>query len=232
MINKEIAGISIQIAKDMKYSVNQINTVYLIDTPPSILVDNLGASFQDYLDGFFWSRDWINSGSNPDTMKAQFPILFVESVGISIDNISSPDIQRQYAFVFIDKVECESCPDKDSRTGQTVKDNLLETIRIFLKELYDYEKWYIDFDGTTTERWVSKGRLEFYKDIDTITALSFVEDLAGMIESSNFDIREWGNIESMRGYIVEIPITYCKAITTNFDYSKQDASKTGIAICC
>lgn len=225
-----------QIVKDMTYDPqgrSQINTFFLIDNPPEIHLDTLGATYQDYLDRLFWSRDWVNGGANPNNLKGQLPAIFAETVENTVECLDSSDMVTTWAFVLVDKLPCETCPNPNGITAPGLKDQLLRTMRIFLNEFYTYEQWVVDFDGIEQTVWISRGRVEYYKTVPTITLIRMEQDIESQVQPSDTtSISEWGNMPLMRGYVATMQLYWCDDITGNFDYSQDSSLGTGVATCC
>ncbi len=226
--------ICIQVIMDMGYiKYKQINTIFITDRMPDLRQDSIGATYQDYLDGKFWSREWVATGATSGKLKAQFPILLIQQSLIDIECIDDKDGIYTYDFLLIDKVGCDNCPKPAERVPHKVKANTLEMLRAFLNELYTYKLW--EFERSpdpNTFEWVSKGRFESMTNPpNSIPFVQSFEELRSFVEPDPLRFQDWGNVDDLRGYWTTIKFSFCESVPGSFNYNKPAIKSLATNIC-
>ena len=56
----------------------RMNTFSYLIRRADLVESALGRSYDDYLKGYFWSRDWVLGGADPDKMEKEYGILAIE----------------------------------------------------------------------------------------------------------------------------------------------------------
>jgi len=228
-----ITAILKQIVMDMAYQEGkQVNTFFKIDAPPNIKSDSLGATYQDFEDGVFYSRTWYLGGSKPDEMCAEWPAAFFEEIDTTQEQKSGDFISAKYALILVDRIVCENCETKQ-RTRNQVKDNIMDMIRGIVHELLTYEKWLIN-DGTTNkEIWISRGRKEQLEadPESTIIFINWLSDMLTIVGDGSMEIKEWGNHMDMCGYIVFLQFNYCLPTNIVFNYDSTAVELEAVERC-
>jgi len=231
MTLENIEQISIQVVADMGYiKGQQINTVFIIDRMPDIRQDSLGATYKDFLDGRFWSREWVKTGANPTNLKAQWPILIIERQPIQIECMDSQDMTQTLAFLIIDQIGCDNCP-QDDRTGAQVSDSTLQMLRQFFLEAYSYQLCEVDRSpDPNTFEWLSEGRQDYYAT-QGLTIQATFEDYASFVNPNPIEVTEWGESDDIRGHFANIEFNICKSIPQNFNYNQATIDKLATTVC-
>lgn len=205
-----------QIVIDMAHAPGyQIDTYRTADGIPDLAHQAFGATFQDYLDGAFWSRRFYHAGADENTFCGGYPALFVEAKDMTAPDLDGQEIRMEYYFVVVDKIPCDDCPPW-TRSGTTVSDAVLAMLRAFLKELYAYALYEVDRDGTVTYEWMSAGRAAY--EVGLGNTADFIEDLVPDIDPDPVQISEWWNDHTTRGWMARLVFTLCEPVTLSFDY--------------
>jgi hypothetical protein len=195
----------------------QIDTYRMNDDNPDLNHQAFGSTYQDYQDGYFWSRSFEHAGADPNNFCGGFPVLMAESRDLSIECLDSTEMQAEYYFVLIDKLPCDHCPPYVTRNGWTVSDAVLKMLRAFLDELYSYKYYEVDRGGTITFEWMSEGRADY--EIDQGSTLLYNGELMPDISPERVNITEWGNFTNMRAYMARVVFNLCEPTGLTFDYA-------------
>lgn len=207
-----------QVVIDMAYAPGyQIDAYRYVDGYPDLAHQALGATYQDYLDGAFWSRKFVHAGADPNAFCAGFPVLFAESRDLTVECLDSQDLRIEYYFLVVDRIECESCPPYVTRTGATVSESVLAMLRAFLGELYTYGLYEVDRDSVITYEWMSSGRAAYEESLGNTTVLQ--EELLPDVAPDEIQISEWGEAPNQRAWMARVVFTLCEPVTLEFDYA-------------
>lgn len=233
MLNEQmLIAILRQIVLDMAYAPGlQINTFGVITNPPNLYADSFEFDYQAYEDGTFWSRSWVYAGAKRDTMCAEFPALFIEQRSARLESVTDSEMTFPFSLLVIDKIECGSCPDKEFRTPQRVKANVLTMLRSYIAELATYELWQLERDGDTSFEWLSAGRLARYKNDETITLIDSKMSLMPYVGIEPIELIEWGNYAEFMAYYTSLNFLLCIPTNGTFNYSNPIVPQLAIPIC-
>lgn len=210
--------IFLQVVKDMKYNPGlQIDTYRLNDSNPDLNHGAFGSTYDDYLDGTFWSRKFEQTfRGDINQFCGSYPVLMAEYRDATPDDLDECCFTVPFFFVVVDKIACEDCPPKITRNGQKTKTNALLMLRAFIKELKTYQYYEVDRDGTVTYEWLSTGRKAYEEDQGSI--LVYVDSLIADIGIEEIPLTEWGNFLDKRGWMARINFTICEEPNIEFDY--------------
>ena len=189
---------------DMDYLPGvQINTFALVDGMPDLEGQSFGYGYSDFEHGYFWSRGWVLGGGDPNTIKGEFPVLFLELNGTDLDNGD-----HEISLTLVDKIECESCPPELVRTGPTLTANLTRAARALLSEVNSY----VLYDMGSTLQWMSEGRAE------TVERGFEQDELSEYLDLTRVRIRPWGDYPGLRGITLNLTLTTCESGAAPFRY--------------
>lgn len=212
---------------DTAYSDSQVNTFNAIDIDPDLNSVSFGATYSDFQNGLFWSRDWVNSGASPDTIKGQYPVLMTESRSQSFD-IGYTESSAMVFLLLIDKVkECSDCPFPES--GRQTTQRVFQILRAIIDEVYSYGKYNVIRDGETSVEWISEGRYLAIKD--NVEEIYIIEDIQPYLSNNDINIREWGQFIDKRGCYTELNIEVCSANDVEFEYKDEITPTLAITKC-
>ncbi|MEL6274591.1 MAG: hypothetical protein AAFU03_05790 [Bacteroidota bacterium] len=210
-----------QVVIDMKYAPGvSINTFAHVDVAPRVDHASFGYSYDDYLNGYFWSRAWVGRGANPNMIKKQFPALFVETQPSTVQQPDRDSICYNVGLVFLDKIECSACPPQIIRSGPTVYNNLIKMARAVLREAHSYVLYELDDGQETYTQWVSPGRLEYLVSQGVNVLSDDLDELCKYFEPYNVEFRPWGDYPGHRGLLVNIQFNTCEPLNVAFKYDQ------------
>jgi hypothetical protein len=220
---------------NMKYG-NGANTFAWLSTNPDVNTSSLGFTHRHYLAGDFWSRNWVNAGANANDVIAQYPILAIEPMTISVEDSEHDNLEQQFYVVVFDKVECPSCPDDEIRTEATIKANAANILRAFFRELIDYRLYNYDFDGDSgLTGWFSKGKVEYLESLPGgggYVFHEFTSEAIAWVEAYDLELQDW-EFDGIRfGVAARLRVNFCDPLDVDFDYGQELPSELAAKICC
>lgn len=230
----DLKAIFLQAVQDMAYIEHQqINTIYIIDRHPDIRQDSLGATYQDFLNGDFWARDWVYSGASRDNLRASWPILIVEQADPEAECIDSIDMIYPFDVMIIDKIGCNNCPNPEERSPFFVKEKTLTMLRSWLNEVYSFEYWEVDRSpDPNTFEWLSTGRQDYMMAPPiSLNLLGSHEALASMVDPDPLVFNEIGLGDDVRGYSVRLKFNICRGIPDDYNYNKPVVETLATKVC-
>jgi hypothetical protein len=224
-----------QIVIDMSYDKDlQINSFAVVDDMIDLNHSSFGKTYEDYLDGFFFSRSWVNGGADANEIKGEFPLLFVEQRSLSMDRIDSDSLTLPFYFVVVDKISCDACPPGLTRTSEDTLRNTLAMLRIFFKELLNYKNYTYTIPGPEKKSsWTTEGRLDYLiGEGDVLSRSGFSEDLESLLpDPARIQVSQWGNFKDLRAHATEISFTVCDPATGSFSYENATVEDLGRTLC-
>lgn len=204
---------------DMDYLPGvQINTFALVDQSPDLMGQSFGYEFNDYLNGFFWSRRWVLGDASPNTICGEYPALFIELTGSDVE-----DGTHEISIVLVDKIECETCPPEVVRTGPAVESNLRRAARALLLEIESY----ILYDVGDAYQWASPGRALAWET----PPVDEPDDIENYMDVTKTRIRKWGDYPGLRGVALNLGLSTCEVATAPFRYDTPIEPLAGATNC-
>ena len=158
-----------QIVIDFPYAeCGRLNSFLTVTNGHQSFSDTWGQTINDYRDGMFYSRSWVEGGANQNDLHIDYVLLASES--------NKGDIQKKNDSIvstdefWITLVDLMDCPDADcsgnkqgcNRSNFQIEQNLRCLVHYILSELFNYNEFQAleDFgelkEGETY--WLSKAR--------------------------------------------------------------------------
>jgi hypothetical protein len=233
--NEDLFNICIQILKDWIPAPGlRINSFVVVDQAPDLRTNSFGKTYTDFLNGRFWARDWVNEGAEPGNIYATYPALFLEPQNAQLFDPESESANYTFTFLVVDKINCDSCPNDQLRSGDRVQDYTRIMLRNFIKELSSYELVNYDLGDGPADYWASAGRLEYLQAEGLISGYTSAGgDIFSLLEQGPINFVQWGNLPDMRGTYADLTFNYCENIAAGFNYiDKATITKAVTKSCC
>lgn len=205
-------------------NIGGINAFFVYNT---ILDDSLvgfGKKYEDFQNGYYWARDWMDSGADPNGLKSEFPFLAIENKQISGGILESDTVKSKFYLVVAAPLECKECENYFS-TIQNIEADTFKSLLYILKKcdevkLYNYFLSYDDYE-TYFSRYFTPEMWEAFKAANPNVILDSNEDISISIIS---DFKRWGagTRDNLIGYSIEIMINYCESIDDDFEYREME----------
>lgn len=191
----------------------QINTFATIDDGAMFNSDSIHKTYQDYLNGYFWSRTWVNQGAHPDTLCKEYPILALEQKRVYKKSLTDKRHCYEFWVVLAMQVGCETC---DLMLSIEDVDTALQEMALTVVQEMNRYKIY-DVSGT------------YYLMTSTQAPLGakLVSDI--IFEDGPLDVisTNLGLADRVRG--VSFPLHFCTCITYDIAFRNFDTPE-GYAI--
>ena len=158
----------------------RMNTFSYLIRRADLVESALGRSYDDYLKGYFWSRDWVLGGADPDKMEKEYGILAIEKNEIQFDGgvesgVKSA-IHRLSVNCFLDR-SCVDCPGGLRSVGE-VESMLEDCLWVYLNYLYSVQKFAVlENGGANYNSWMTQGNADHLMstgDFVSINPLGFM----------------------------------------------------------
>jgi hypothetical protein len=157
----------------------RINSFAAIADRDAFTTSNFNMSFEDYLNGSVWARDWVAEGSDPNCLKIEYPALVV-----SVINTESAQDGKKTCFKLeigiIDTKDSCVCEGGELRDDYTFRVELSQVLKNVMLELAKYEEW--EKDGK--KKWITP---QYYEQLT---------DKTGWVENEK-EIK--GNLKNISG---------------------------------
>jgi len=226
-------AILLQIVKDVGYEAGlRLNAYASVDNFPDLRAPAFGKSYEEYLAGRYWSRDWYNGGKDSAKMVAEFPALFVEWRDVELEHPADLEGATPFNLYLVDKIECETCPDRELRTPEYLTRSTNRTLRMVLRELYTYGLYEVDRGGTITWEWLSKGRADYWVAEGIVDDAALITDLEGGLQADPIRVKQYTNLPDFRVAHTVITLHWCEdEINENFNYQDTVVADLAYTVC-
>lgn len=185
-----------------------------------MMKSNLDKTFEDYLEGSFWARDWEAGGADPNELKREFPLTLLETPELKIVN---QEECRKYALTVIGQYDCKDCKGCN-RTKEQVGCDTEDILKNILREIKKFGKFEND-EGV--ELWASI----LYGKSQGWTYLE--ESIGDILEDQDMTIFEISRgMPNMIGWSVQFEICDCQETEElDFIYGPKELQNTGVTEC-
>lgn len=208
MTPTEFYSIWKQITVEYPYDkCNPLSSFVLIDSLDKVETPNMGKLYTDYLNGHFWSRDWVNGGAKEDTLKVDYGLTAVERIAmqvgeLDVSEMEEIDICDKYYLTVIGKTACETCPDDCLRTLPKIEDWAFLTLTRMLVEFSKFKLYQVSGGFI----WSTEARLA----ILSIIPIRVLDEVSNFLTLDG-DMRKWGKgYVGIRGAAINIQLCDCR----------------------
>ena len=203
-----------------------LNTFALITNGDIFNSKNLDKNFNDYKQGFYWSRDWVNKGASKDNIDVQYPILGIENKVVALTLAYGTDESLENSFDFslilVDKVERKI---QKARTEDMVYEDLQETMLNVLNEFRSVALFKNPADGK--EYWLPRTHGEHLNYTETgFEIMDFINNQDFIINPA---LREY--INNGIGVITTFSVKGCGVHKIDFNYNAVSVDQIAEANC-
>lgn len=242
---QQIDGLFLQAVKNFPNNKNfSVNTFAHIDSGKAMQSENLGHTYDSYLKGEFWARNWVANGAPQSHMKKQYPILGIEQKKSTRPDICGREKCYEYDIVMLDILTCSNCSDwKKDRTPYQIDCDLGEVLDNIIQEIltvkqYKFWCYHPDHPNDEDEMFevivlMSEGEYEQFILDNPGKPVQIGNEILGLIKNTSTTFNSWGRgYASHRG--ISTKLTFCGCIETKkkFNYGKHEPKKyVGITEC-
>lgn len=221
----DIIAIFRQIVIDFPYhKERRLNTFAVLDQQTELNTSNLEKTYEQYRDGYFWAREWVNSGASRSKIQKDYDLLFLEHKKLVPDNLVDNNRASFEIFVTIaSPVNCEGC----NRSWEQVDRDNREMLAAVIKEFLSYGVYAVD----ESYAWISPGRAAVMEPSPSPTGQTMYQFLDNISEKVEIFTTNFG-VDNLRTQSVKLDLAGCILPAINFNYSSSPTVKnTGIIAC-
>lgn len=200
------------------YSDGRLNTFSLFDSPSAFDTPNMGMTFSDYQEGFFWSRDWVNKGAVPGKLVKQYGILAVE-----VKQFTFRDSACEEAIypVYINVLNQDDCAASKFKVDQINE----EIIRNILRELREVREYTVTYTGSTVQRqWLTPYEVTLHEANGDISSIVGGQSLYGRIPGidSAQVFRTFFGVDKIRSMAIRLDVQCNHGSNIGLNYGQVD----------
>ena len=199
--------------------------------------EKFGRTYEDFLNGFFWSRRWVKSGASRSEMRAEYPALLAQ-----VGNSRRPNLLRDKDECFdiwlllIDEIDCSDCEDKD-RSIPTIEQEVMRTLNRIIDEAYTYKLYESDtMPGQFV--WFSDAHADFLSQQGNFpfTQCTPCREVELTIPTNDYpvDYRQWQRDDTHVGLFARLTFCVCANVDDgafNFDTANVNVGVTACEHC-
>ena len=213
-----------QIVKDFPHhKERRLNTFAVLDNKAQLNTNNLEKSYQQYLDGYFWSREHAVSGSSRNTLKKEYDILFLENKQLNLHDIERNAASVELFISVASQADCEGC----KRSWEQVDRDNREMLVAALQEFYSYKL----YDDEGEFAWISPGRAATMNPVPTETGVEIFQFIREGTQNIEIFTTTFG-VDNVRAQSVKLTLDGCLLPNIIFDYSSPPAAKRHGVVPC
>lgn len=224
---RDIIEIFRQIVIDFPYSeCKQLQTFAMLEDGDNLVSSQaFPATYQSYLDGFYWSRDWYASGADANQMQLEYPALFLEQIGSKRKDINKRGKCFKFVLLIADIPDCTSCPEKCKRSKSQVICDIEDALDLVMGEFIKYQLFEAEVGGETVYIWATQNKKEKLIDDDVYTTLTYTGmDIDTNLQNYQLDYKPWqtkrfSNAEDLIGSFIELEFCGCVGEQAEFTYN-------------
>lgn len=216
-----------QIVMTYPHGPHQLNTFAVIDDGALFSSANLHKIYADYLNGFFWARDWAAAGADPNTICIEYPALTTEVKRLYFEDGSLKGGCFDLWVMISDQVDCRDC--EHPRSIEEVDTDLQRMAMAVLGELNKFRQYILD--GIKT--WATP------QQVDYLITNGLVDSVQNSCDSSveyNLEPLEivatdLGVPDKVRAVAFKLSFCGCRVEPLVFNYEPINGKQSAYAKC-
>lgn len=214
-----------------------LNTFAVFDQREQLDAPNLGKTYEDFVAGTFWARNWFLSGASPSTLQKEYGILALEHKSADMPDIMSPGELLQPVYVnVLQTVACDTCPGTCPQTAEAVDASNFRILQRVLAELHNFYLYQVTPEGggpaETYNAWLSEGQAAAMQ-ADGALMLQRRQLSAWIQQDGHIRIyKTFFGVDRVRSAAVELVFRTCEPEDFAFQYATPEVQKLGVVKCC
>lgn len=185
----------------------RINTFSTFDMPEDLFQDNLNKTYQDYVNGDFWSREWVYGGADVSKLVKQYGVMAVENKEVFLD-VNDENFAIYPAMINILQ------KNEGGKNQRTVEQIDLSNYRAFKRLVTLLNKTWlykVVNKGETVYTWLLEDAVESltegYESVYNtgVYLLNYIDNRDQLVVSKT----EWG-IDGVRSAMMELRFRVCE----------------------
>lgn len=202
----------------------RLNTFGYVDRVSDLNAENLQKNYEQFDAGYFWSREWVNSGAERSTIKTDYDLLFVENKQMTVLNLYKTPVPVTYK-IFITIASPVKCDDCKERTWEQIdRDNRIMMVMV-LQELFKFQLYEITIgsgeDAEVIVKWMTPTQADAYDALEDVTVTDGCMLLKNLIAEPSDNVLIYTSnfgVDALRTQTVELNFKACITPETNFNY--------------
>lgn len=208
------------------HNKRRLNTYALVDNIRDLNAENLQKNYEQFDAGYFWAREWVDSGASRDTLKTDYDLLFLECKQMTILDLFRNPKPVSYK-IFITIASPVKCNDGTERSWEQVDRDNREMMVMVLTELYTVKLYEITIEavgegeGETYHQWMTPGEAAAYDALERYTVIDTCKELRNFIIDPNIQPNIFTSnfgVDNLRTQTVELNFKGCLLPTESFNY--------------
>lgn len=225
LTRKDIISIFYDIVRFSKRKdVGGLNSVVYASDSIAFESPTGGKAYNDFLQGEFYARDWFAAGQDPNTMRIEPGVLFLESKESKRTRLETKTVCSDFYITFADVLECKTCDAPTLRTQGELDNETLSTLNSIVSELLNYRLYTID----GINKWTTEGYIANYTALFPLSVIvDQNKELGDYISSESLDFQSWGNNSPYIGYSTKITFCGCSDSILEKDFFVPSIEQIG-----
>lgn len=217
-------------APEVKKNV-RLNCYGIVERREDLSGAALGLQIDDFYEGYFWSREWVNAGASAsEGLAKDYPLLAVEHKVVRPVNLRGRSAMIELWLNVLDTKDCGGRLHEE-RTRETVYRDNINMLRSLLAELFTFQEYQYTKGANTYDKWASAGltaSLLGDSTIDSATATGI--DFAGLSSAKEAEIFKNLRLNNDGAIAVtcKLEIEVCLDEPTAYTYGYTAPDPTGV----
>jgi hypothetical protein len=135
----------------------RLNCFGIVERREDLSGDALGLQLDDYYEGYFWSREWVDAGASASSgLQKDYPLLAVEHKVVRPVSLRGRTAKIE---VWLNVLDTKDCGGRlhEARTRETVYRDNINMLRSLLAELFTFQEYQYTKGANTYDKWASAG---------------------------------------------------------------------------
>lgn len=218
-----------QIVITYPFGSHQLNTFAVIDDGSLFATANLKKIYDDYLNGFYWARDWAAKGADPNTINVEYPVLTAEVKRFTFEDYELKDGCFDLWIMIADQVDCRDC--EHPRSVEEVDTDLQLTAMVVLREFSKFRQYILDEVPT----YATEAQVDYLVNNNLVDSVSGGKCAVLLVPTNTEPIEivatDLGVPDKVHAVAFKLTFCGCRVEPLEFNYAPLDQKHLGYAKC-
>lgn len=218
-----------QIVITYPFGPHQLSTFAVIDDGSLFATANLKKIYDDYLNGFYWARDWAAKGADPNTICIEYPVLTAEVKRFTFEDYELRNGCFDLWIMIADQVDCRDC--EHPRSIEEVDTDLQRIAMAVLREFSMFRLYTLD--GIPT--YATDAQVDYLVTNNLVTSVQGGKCTAVLVPVQDGPLEivatDLGVPDKVHAVAFKLTFCGCRVEPLDFNYVPLDQKTIGHAKC-
>lgn len=214
------------------YSEDRVDTFSTFKSRSELNETTYGRSYEDYLNGSFWARNWVKAGASRNDMAKNGNAILFENKRRKVVDLTCG---KNLANIYITSLQYKERPDGSKKTEDEMAENNANVLMDFLAEFQTYGKYDYQISGSDPDTaWITELHARHLEDQDNVDFVTFrgMDLCSRIVNLKNIELFEtnWG-FQGFQGSSMMLQVEVNNEPAREFDYRFEEYDTKNIIVC-